>query len=175
MRFPQGSERGGWFFWGSQVCPGVSWSEVCCTTLLQVTGDGLLVNTRLTEGTGAHGHLAYQSPFSMQPLWQSTSFKGNVTLAYLLTANGGGAGLDSTQTVKSNINLIQTSYNFILAWEQLIHRDIKSEKAPKIHKALWMKPQFTYKLLTTLTAQRPNNKTKTWVSGNRGEISVNLK
>lgn len=101
-----------------------------------MTGGGLLINTRLIEGTGAHGNLAFQSLFSTQPLSQSTGFKGNVTLAYLLTAKGGGAGLDCMQTLKSNINLIQTPYNFRLTWEQLIHRHIKGEKAPKIHKAL---------------------------------------
>lgn len=42
------------------------------------------------------GNLAFHSLLSAQPLSQSTGFKGSVTLAYLLTANGGGAGLYST-------------------------------------------------------------------------------
>lgn len=61
----------------------------------------------------------FQSLLSAQSLSQSTGFKGNVTLVYLLTTNEGGAGLYSTQTVKSNINLVQAPYNFRLAWEQV--------------------------------------------------------
>lgn len=101
-------------FSGGQVCPCVQSS---LHPLLQITGDGFLINAPLTGGTVTHRNLAFQSLLSPQPLSQSTGFKGNVTLAYLLTANGGGAGLHSTQTVKSNINLVQTLYNCRLAWE----------------------------------------------------------
>lgn len=83
---------------------------------------GFLINTRLTGGTLTQGNLAFQSLLSAQPWSQSTGFKGNATLGYLLTANGGGAGLYSTQTMKSNINLVQTPCNFRLAWEQVSKR-----------------------------------------------------
>lgn len=169
MRFPQGSERDG-FFWGGQVCPDVTWSKVWHILILNITGDGLLI----THGwQKALGPWRLGISVSFQHTTVVTGFKGSVTLACLLTANGGGARLGSIQTVKPNINLIQTPYNFILAWEQWIHRDMKSEKAPKIHKALSLKHQITYKLLTI--TERPNNKIKTWVSGNAGENSVNLK
>lgn len=102
-----------------QVCPCVTWSKVPRTMLSQITRGGFLINALLTGETVTHGNLAFQSLLSARPLSQSAGFKGNVTLAYLLTANGGGAGLYSTQTVKSNINLVQTPYNFKLAWEQV--------------------------------------------------------
>lgn len=80
---------------------------------------GFLINVLLTGEAVTHGNLAFQALLSVQPLSQSTGFKGNVTLAYLLTANGGGAGLYSTQTIKSNINLVWTPYNLRLDWEQV--------------------------------------------------------
>lgn len=90
------------------------------TTLSQITRGGFLINAPLTGETVTDRNLVFKSLLSVQPLSQSTGFKGNVTLAYLLTASGGGAaGLYSTQTVKSNINLVQAQYNFRLAWEQV--------------------------------------------------------
>lgn len=96
----------------------VIWSKVPLTMLSPITEGKFVINTPLPEGTVTHRNLAFCSPVGAQPLSHSVGFKGSVTLEYLLTANGGGAGLQSIQTVKSNVNLVQKLYILGLAWEQ---------------------------------------------------------
>lgn len=84
----------------------IIWSKVPHTLLSPITEGKFVINAPLPEGTVTHRNLAFCSPLGVQPLSQSVGFKGNVTLEYLLTANGGGAGLQGIQTVKSNVNLV---------------------------------------------------------------------
>lgn len=80
-------------------------------SLSPITEGKFVINALLPEGTVTHRNLAFCSPVSVQPLSQSIGFKGSITLEYLLTANGGGAGLQSIQTVKSNVNLVWLGSN----------------------------------------------------------------